>query len=167
MRMIFAMFGILALVQAAPMAVPFVDQERFSGVWHEIARLPNRYQESCVTSSVEYQLQSQDRYHVFNRCKDTKGDDIEYKGTAKPHQGENFSELAMTYYFFFTREYRIIYLDSTYETAIMTDPQWEQLWIMHRKPTLEAQKLDELLALIQPYVPLEKLIFTPTQGITR
>ena len=28
-------------------AVPGVDLDRYAGVWHEIARLPNRFQDDC------------------------------------------------------------------------------------------------------------------------
>ena len=45
-----------------------VDIKKFSGLWYEIARIENSFQTSCVASSVEYKLQSDNTYDVYNRC---------------------------------------------------------------------------------------------------
>ena len=44
------------------------DIKKFSGLWYEIARVENSFQTSCVASSVEYILQNDDSYDVYNRC---------------------------------------------------------------------------------------------------
>ena len=45
-----------------------IDKVKFSGLWYEIARVENKFQTSCVASSVEYVLEDDGTYNVFNRC---------------------------------------------------------------------------------------------------
>ena len=56
------------LFSSAPLPVPHIDVKAFSGLWYEVARTHNSYQKNCVASSVEYKLQKDSTYKVFNRC---------------------------------------------------------------------------------------------------
>ena len=66
------------------------DKKKFSGLWYEIARTQNSFQENCVASSVEYILEDES-YDVFNRCFENElgGKLIQYNGDAKISQLEN------------------------------------------------------------------------------
>lgn len=147
----------------APLPVTYANIKAFSGLWYEIARTENKFQEKCVASSVEYVLKDPKSYKVYNRCFDTKigGELIEYKGSAEPSQGDSVSELEMTYFWVFTKEYRIIYLEKDYSGAVVTDEDMKSVWIMSRKPTMKKEKLDTILAILKPHMDLSKLIFTP------
>lgn len=147
----------------APTPVPYASMQAFSGLWYEIARTENRYQKSCVASSVEYVLTKPQKYTVYNRCFDTKigGKLIEYKGSAKPKKDTSISTMQMTYFWIFTKEYRIIYLQEDYSSAVVTDEAMEQVWIMSRTPTIRQKHLEHILTLLEPYMNLERLIYTP------
>ena len=85
------------------------DIKKFSGLWYEIARVENSFQTSCVASSVEYILQNDDSYYVYNRCfeKELDGKLIQYNGSAIKIEENNTSKLKMRYFLFFTQEYNI------------------------------------------------------------
>ncbi|CAA6823488.1 MAG: outer membrane lipoprotein [uncultured Sulfurovum sp.] len=147
----------------APLPVDNVNIKKFSGLWYEVARTSNSYQEECVASSVEYKLQKDNTYKVFNRCfKNVIGGElIEYKGTAKPTKGESMSQIDMTYYYFFTKQYRVIHLEKDYSAAVVADEDLEQVWVMSRDPQLQKQKLSKILAKLGKSMNLKRLIYTP------
>lgn len=143
--------------------VAYVSPSKFSGLWYEIARTNNTYQEKCVASSVEYQLVEPLEYKVFNRCFDTVigGDLIEYTGTAEPTKGESMSSIDMTYFWLFTKTYNVYYLEHDYSYAVVADAEFEQVWIMSRKPTMPEEKFTEIREYISKKMDTEKLIITP------
>jgi apolipoprotein D and lipocalin family protein len=67
----------------------------------------------------------------------------------------------MTYFWIFSQDYNVLYLDEDYTTAIISDKDFDQLWIMHRRPEISQTKLAELLAHLQNSMDLNRLIYTP------
>lgn len=107
--------------------VAFISASKFSGLWYEIARTYNSYQDKCVASTVEYRLVEPLQYKVFNHCFDTVigGDLIEFSGTAEPSQGESMSSIDMTYFWIFTKNYNVYYLQDDYSYAVVADKSFE------------------------------------------
>lgn len=151
------------LLANAPAPVAHVDVEEFSGLWYEVARTYNSYQKDCVASSVEYELQKDSTYKVFNRCFENVigGDLIEYKGTAESTNGNSMSKIDMTYFYIFTREYRVIHLEKDYSAVVVADKEMDQVWVMSRKPKLAKRKLNKILAKLEKNMDLKRLIYTP------
>lgn len=161
MKRLFLFFLPFILFANEPLS--YVDAKRFSGLWYEIARTYNSYQERCVASTVEYTLIEPLEYRVNNRCFDTVigGDLIEYEGTAKPTEGESMSRIDMTYFWIFTKEYRVLHIEEDYSSAIVADEEMDQVWIMNRKPQMEQERLQSLLSRLKPLMDLSRLIYTP------
>lgn len=157
------LFTSLLFSNTPPAPVPHVDIKKFSGLWYEIARTYNDYEKNCVAATVEYDLQLNNTYKIYNRCFEhvIGGDLIEYKGTAKPTEGDSMSKIDMTYYYFFTTEYRVIHLENDYSAAVVADKEMEQVWIMSRDPKLPQKKLERILATLDKNMDLNRLIFTP------
>src|SRR5215207_706553 len=64
--------------------VPSVDLPRYAGLWYEVARLPNRFEEKCAGDvTAEYTLRSADRLKVVNRCRKRDGKMTGAVGAAK------------------------------------------------------------------------------------
>ena len=143
--------------------VSFVDSKRFSGLWYEIARTYNDYEKDCVAVSVEYVLEEENQFSVYNRCFDTtmQGDLITYEGSAEPLEGDSMHQIEMTYFWIFSQDYNVIYLEEDYSTAIISDKNFEQLWIMNRDPKISQEKLAKLLELLKGSMDLDRLIYTP------
>lgn len=144
-------------------AVDYVSAEKFSGLWYEIARTYNSFQDKCVASSVEYRLVEPLEYKVFNRCFDTVigGELIEFSGSAEPSTGQSMSSIDMTYFWIFTKKYNVYYLENDYSYAVVADKDFEQVWIMSRKPNMPKEKLNEITKYISESMDLTKLIYTP------
>lgn len=142
--------------------VSFVDPERFSGLWYEIARTYNSFEKECVAPTVEYVYNEDETYTVFNRCfRHTIGGElITYEGSANAVKKGSMSTMDMTYFWIFTQTYEVKYLDN-YETAIVTDKELDKVWLMHRKPFLEASKKESILVMLGKHMDLKRLIFSP------
>jgi apolipoprotein D and lipocalin family protein len=141
----------------------YVDKKKFAGLWYEMARTYNRYQERCTASSVEYMLNKRGEYDVYNRCFDTTigGDLIEYKGVAKEvDERQGVAKMEMTYFWIFSKRYAIYYIDSNYQEAIVADEAFEQAWIMSRTPQMEPKRLHALMARVGEQVAKNRWIIT-------
>ncbi|MDD2291816.1 MAG: lipocalin family protein [Aliarcobacter sp.] len=134
-----------------------VDVKKFSGLWYEIARVENSFQTSCVASSVEYKLQVDNTYEVYNRCFENELDGklIEYNGFAKLENNELF----MRYFLVFTSSYKIEYLNN-YETAVVSNDDYSNLWIMSRSPNIDKNELEKILKDLKNRMDISKLVFT-------
>lgn len=171
MKLFFAVIIVLSMLIAktsdfdvkAPKPVDYVDAENFSGLWYEIARTPNNFEKNCVAATVEYNLVEKLEYRVKNRCFDTTigGDIIEYNGRAKASNGNIMSQIDMTYFWIFTKQYRIIYLENDYTSAVMVDNDMEYVWIINREPFMKKEKLNNILTFLSNHMDTKDLIFTP------
>lgn len=145
----------------APKPIVYVDPEDFSGLWYEVARTYNYFEEECIAPTVEYSLIENEKYQVINRCfkNSLNGELIEYKGIASSLFKGNMSQIKKTYFWVFSKNYRIIYLDDNYQTAILSDEKLENLWIMNRKPQIQESKLKNIVSLLDKYMDTSKLIY--------
>ena len=67
--------------------VPSVDLRKYSGVWYEIARLPNKFQKDCASDvTADYTLQQDGKIKVVNRCRED--------GKPKPKEAEGVARVA-------------------------------------------------------------------------
>jgi len=161
---IFILLTSYLVSSTSPSLLPHVNINQFSGLWYEIARTYNYYEKNCVAATVEYKLQKDNSYKVHNRCFEhvIGGKLIEYKGTAKPvHKGNSMSQMYMTYYYIFTQEYKVIYLENDYSAAVVADEKMDKVWVMSRKPTISEKKLQNILAKLENSMDLKRLIYTP------
>ena len=161
MKYIFILLLASSLFANTPLENQDFNIKKFSGLWYEIARMENSYQESCVASSVEYILEKDNTYNVFNRCFENslEGKLIQYNGSAKKISENNISKLKMRYFYFFTKEYNIIYIND-YKTAVVSNDDFSSVWIMSRSPSINDKELKEILEKLNEKMNISKLIFT-------
>jgi apolipoprotein D and lipocalin family protein len=124
--------------------VPFVDLDRYVGDWHEIARLPNRFQRRCVGDvRASYARRADGRLDVVNQCRTGDGR-ILARGIARVVDDRTFARLKvrfapawLTFLPFVWGDYWIIGLAEDYSWAVVGSPDREYLWILARTPRLD------------------------------
>ena len=144
--------------------VPYVDLNRYTGVWYEIARYPNSFQEGCVGSRATYSLRDDGKISVLNECYDRSFD-----GRLRSAQGKAWiidkasnAKLKVSFFWPFSGDYWIIDLGSDYEYAVIGHPKRTYLWILSRTKTLEAEVYEKILfRLKDKQYDTTKLITTP------
>lgn len=133
--------------------VPSVDLERYSGVWYEIARLPNRFEEKCAGDvTATYSLKSKNRLKVVNQCRKRDGKMSKAEGEAKlkDKDGPNsrlkvrFAPAFLSWLPFVWGDYQIMELAPDYSYALVGDPGRKYLWILARSPELNEATMAKL-----------------------
>ena len=126
--------------------VPSVDLRRYEGLWYEVARLPNRFEEKCAGDvTAEYALKEDGRLRVVNRCRKKDGKMTEAVGEARlaDREGPNSRlkvRVAPAFLSFLPMvwgDYQIIELAPDYAYAVVGDPGRKYLWILSRNPRLD------------------------------
>lgn len=123
------------------------DAARYLGAWHEIARLPQRFERDLVDVSATYGMDG-DTLRITNRG--FRGGK-EKTATAFGHFAGAPDEGAfrITFFWPFYGDYRIIWLSPEYDLALVTGGDRSSLWILSRTPSIPPEKRDELLALAE------------------
>lgn len=156
--------------QDVPDTVHYVDLERYSGTWYEIARYPNSFQSECEGTRATYTLKS-DKVAVLNEClvKGVSGEIQSAKGTAFVVDEESNSKLKVSFvpllrhFGLFAGEYWILELDPDYRYVLVGDSKREYLWILSRTPEMPKEIFEEYkrVAEIKGFDP-ERIQVTPT-----
>ena len=158
--------------EPAPLqAVPELDLQRYSGTWHEIARLPMYFERRCVGDiTATYVPLESGRVQVRNACLRDDGVRMQSNGMARragtdPAKLEvRFAPSWLSFLPMVWSDYWVIALDPDYRWALVGEPDREYLWILSREPALAAgtfnmikaravelgYTLDELIVVVPP-----------------
>lgn len=126
--------------------VPSVDLPRYAGLWYEVARLPNRFEEKCAGDvTAEYTLKGEGRLKVVNRCRKRDGQMSEAVGDAKlaDRKGPNsklkvrFAPSFLSFLPMVWGDYQIIELAPDYSYAVVGAPDRKYLWVLSRNPRMD------------------------------
>ena len=161
--MLGAVLALAASVTTAPAAqvpgavrtVSTVDLNRYLGTWFEVARLPNRFQETCAKNvQASYGRRADGRLDVINRCETSDGRTIEARGLARVVDSSGsaklkvrFAPAVLSFLPFVWGDYWIIGLDPDYRWAVVGSPDRRYLWILSRAPVLDAEALGAATAI--------------------
>ncbi len=132
-----------------------VDLARYAGVWHEIARIPNRFQRQCVRgTTATYSLRQDGDIDVVNRCGVEDGGVDEARGVARIVDPMSRAKLQVSFVSFFGwrpfwGDYWVIGLDEDYRWAIVGHPDRGYGWVLARTPTLADDALDEVFVILE------------------
>ena len=151
-QLLFSFAAALSLAGCAPSSahIPAVrdfDSAQYLGKWHEIARLPHRFERGLDRVTAEYSAAPDGSIAVINRG--MRGDEPRsIRGKAKlkhPKQRPPTGELRVSFFGPFCSDYRIIELPPDYRYAVVTGGTMDYLWILARSPRLEAEELRGIL----------------------
>jgi apolipoprotein D and lipocalin family protein len=127
-----------------------VDLNKYTGLWYEIARIPNRFQKQCLlNTTARYELKEDGKIEVLNRCIKEDGEADEIKGIAKVADPETNAKLKVSFVRFlgislFWADYWIIGLADDYHWAVVGSPSRKYGWILARDPILEEETLSHI-----------------------
>jgi apolipoprotein D and lipocalin family protein len=161
----FAAAGLLLLfaallVKAEPKAkeplrvVPSLDLRRYAGLWHEVARLPNRFEEKCAGDvTAEYTPKEGGGIRVVNRCRRRDGKMAEAVGEARRAGGAGpdsrlevrFAPAPLSFLPLVWGDYQVIELAPDYTHAVVGSPDRKYLWVLARSPRLDEETYLRLL----------------------
>jgi len=118
--------------------VPQVDLARYSGAWHEIARIDHSFQKGCIKSSATYTILPDGEIKVVNRCVNQKDGRLrEAQGRAWSVDPDGNARLKVSFFWPFRGDYWIIGLGRDYEYAVVGSPNRKYLWILARQPSMD------------------------------
>lgn len=126
-------------------SVASIALDRYAGRWHEVARLPNSFQEECAAeTTAEYELLSNGQLRVVNRCRLADGTLKRAEGRARlAHRGGPTSQLKVRFAPAFLSflpavwgDYWVLDVAADYSSALVGTPDRRYLWILSRTPSL-------------------------------
>lgn len=147
-----ALPGLAGAVESYPPleAVPRLDLERYSGTWHEIARLPMAFEKDCVRDvSATYTLRPDGRVDIRNECTTATGGRKTAEGVARPGKAPaklevRFAPGWLSLLPFVWADYWVIALDEDYRWAIVGEPDRDHLWFLSRDPGVDERTFEDL-----------------------
>jgi apolipoprotein D and lipocalin family protein len=155
-----------------PTVAEFVDLKRYSGEWYEIAKFTNWYERSCAGTKAIYIPINEYSIRVINNCqiKDNPSKIQKVIGVARVVDKETNAKLKIRFMNFpanlFEGDYWIVYVDQSYQNALVGTPDRKNLWVLSRSESLSKEAFDALIqkAKSQGFTT-EKLIKTPSWKI--
>lgn len=138
----------------AVVAVPSLDLDRYAGLWHEVARLPNRFQRRCVGDVTATYVLQDNGIQVVNACRVADGTTIRAEGRAKlaDHNGPasrlkvRFAPAVLSFLPMVWANYWVLDLTDDYSAALVGTPDRKYLWILSRRPALDSATYDRMVA---------------------
>jgi apolipoprotein D and lipocalin family protein len=124
--------------------VPYVNLDRYAGRWYEIAAFPQRFQRGCSCTMTEYAKNSDGTISVTNIC-NKNGQPDTARAKAFVVNKDTRSKLAVQFQWPFRGKYWVIDLAEDYSWAVVSHPNRKYLWILSRKPTMDAAIYDGIL----------------------
>jgi apolipoprotein D and lipocalin family protein len=132
-----------------------VDLNKYVGLWYEIAKIPNSFQEQCAYgTTAEYKLLEDGNIQVINKCY-TKDDEEDIaEGLAKVVIKQTNSKLKVSFFSIlgfrpFWGDYWIIGLDDNYQWAVVGSPHRKYGWILSRTPTLPDETMNKIFSILK------------------
>lgn len=140
--------------------VRFVDVQRYTGKWYEIAHLPTSFQKGCSCTTAEYSVINETTLGVKNTCKKGANWDVA-NGKAFVKDRQTNSKLTVQFFWPFKGKYWIIDLAEDYSYAVVAHPNRKYLWILSRTPQMERNTYNRILEEVKSKgFPVNNLIVT-------
>lgn len=125
--------------QANQPTVRKLDAARYSGEWHEIARLPNPFEKNLVAAKAIYQVRPDGTLSVRNEGLKDDGTPTSITGTARQPEPRDPGKLLVRFdkfpANFFEGDYWILDTDASYTHALVGSPGKKFLWLLSKNPS--------------------------------
>lgn len=147
--------------------IPYVDLNKYAGLWYEIASYPQRFQKGCHCTTAKYTLSNEGYVIVENNCNkgslNGKPTGIKGKAFVEPNTGN--AKLKVQFFWPFKGKYWIIDLAPDYSYAVVSHPNKKYLWILSRTPKMDDIVYNHIVGRLSNLgFDIEKLQITPQQA---
>lgn len=123
--------------------VSYVDLNRYSGTWYELASYPQYFEKGCINVKATYT--PRDGYiEVYNQSI-KKGKPNNIKGKAFVVENSGNAKLKVQFFWPFKGDYWIIDLAEDYSWAVVSNPSRTTLWILSRTPKMDETLYNKLI----------------------
>jgi apolipoprotein D and lipocalin family protein len=142
-------------IQTSPTTVSYVDIQRYSGLWYEIAKIPNSFQDQCAYgTTAEYIIDEEGNITVINKCYEEDGNLDVADGVANIVDKNTNAKLEVSFVSFlgirpFWGDYWIIGLDEDYTYAVIGHPERKYGWILSRTSSVTEESLEDIMELLK------------------
>jgi len=132
-----------------------VDLKKYIGIWYEIAKIPNSFQDQCAYgTTAEYKIDEDGDIIVTNSCYDKEGKPDVAEGLAKVVDKNTKAKLEVSFFSILGirpiwGDYWIIGLDENYQWAVVGTPSRKYGWILSRTPSLPDDTIKEIFSLLK------------------
>ena len=137
------------------------EVEKYLGTWYEIARLDHSFERGCSNVFAEYSKKEDGGIKVVNTC--AKNGKTKSAQARAHFKGGDSSKgfLRVSFFWPFYGNYKIIYLDESYQTAMIDGGNTGYFWILSRQKSIPESELKVLLKKAEDFgFDVSKLIFT-------
>lgn len=126
--------------------VSFVDLDRFMGKWYVLANIPTFVERDAINPIEMYSLNPDGTIKTtftFQKSPDGDPQELDAKGFVRDKTTN--AVWGMQFIWPIRADYRIVYLDPSYQTTIVGRNKRDYLWIMSRSPSLREMELQRLI----------------------
>lgn len=138
-------FSLLRAASATPQSAPFIDMTRYSGLWYEIAHVPNVLQPNCQCSTVRYQPINKKTVQLVYHCLLPDGKQHRRSTRIFPVPGSQNARYKATLIWPLEYDSWILYVDPDYRYALVGTPNRKYLWVLSRTSRIPDQAYHQLL----------------------
>lgn len=123
------------------------DQQRYLGVWYEIARLGHRFERGLKSVTAEYSARADGGVQVRNKGYSTsKNEWKEAEGKAYFVGDTDTGHLKVSFFGPFYGSYAVFALDENYQHAFIAGYNTSYLWLLSRTPEIDKSVRDDFVA---------------------
>lgn len=127
--------------------VNYVDVQKYTGTWYEIASFPTWFQKDCTGTTATYSLNKDGSIRIINKCfkKSLNGEEDIAEGVAYVDNTITNAKLKVSFFSPFKGDYWIIELADDYTYAVVGHPNRKYLWILSRTPEMSESTYQYIL----------------------
>lgn len=124
----------------AALPVQTIETDRYLGLWHEAARLPNSFERDCQDVTAEYGRRDDGLISVTNRCRASDGRMREAIGRARFAGADGEGKLKVSFFGPFWGDYWVVERADDYSWSIVSEPGGRYLWVLTREDGLSPER---------------------------